>query len=412
MTPEQARASARLAGRFAGGVVSHVEGVHRTIARRSFGATRPASGPVRAVHDGVAGTTYRIVRSALQASGEVAGVAAGALTPRSGRPAGTAPAANHAVAALNAVVGHALALDGDPLAITMGVRVAGRDVPLTTDALATATPERTGRLVVFVHGLGEHERSWGRRADDPGYGGTYGSRLAADLGFTPVLLRYNTGRHISDSGRDLSRLLTELLAAWPGEVDEVVLIGHSMGGLVIRAACHVGDADSAPWVPLVTHAIYLGSPHTGAGLARTARLAGWALDKVPEARPYGRAIDHSPGIRDLRFGYIVEADWASCDDGTCRIDHRTDVPLLATAHHHVISAALAGEPRSASARIVGDLLVRPSSAHGRRRDRRPIDFEPERRRHLERLHHLDLLNHPTAYEVIRGWLGPAAVDAG
>jgi len=113
----------------------------------------------------------------------------------------------------------------------------------------------------------------------------YGLRLRAELGYTPVYVRYNTGRHVSDSGHDLAGLLDALLAAWPRQVDEFLLVGHSMGGLVIRSACHYGRQASAPWVDRVRHVFYLGSPHLGAPAARAAGLAGWVLGKAAETRP-------------------------------------------------------------------------------------------------------------------------------
>ena len=48
----------------------------------------------------------------------------------------------------------------------------------------------------------ETEFAWGF-----GGGETYGARLARDLGVTPVYVRYNTGRHISENGRSLAELL-------------------------------------------------------------------------------------------------------------------------------------------------------------------------------------------------------------
>jgi pimeloyl-ACP methyl ester carboxylesterase len=91
-------------------------------------------------------------------------------------------------------------------------------------------------VVVFLHGLFETEFSWRLGAGEDGE--TYGSRLARDLGCTPVDVRYNTGRHISENGRSLSELLEAVVAEWPVEVEEVALVGHSMGGLVARSACH------------------------------------------------------------------------------------------------------------------------------------------------------------------------------
>ncbi len=149
----------------------------------------------------------------------------------------------------------------------MAVRAGGRDVGLVTEELAAAFPRATSRLAIFVHGLAETEISWHRRAADhiP-----YGPQLHAGFGYTPLYLRYNTGRHVSDSGLDLAWLLEGLLATWPEQVDDLLLVGHSMGGLVIRSACHYGSQAAAPWTEPVRHIFYLGSPHLGAPLARAA----------------------------------------------------------------------------------------------------------------------------------------------
>ena len=85
------------------------------------------------------------------------------------------------------------------------------------EMLEVAFPEATSKVAVFIHGLGETEESWRLHADRHGVGteSTYGSRLALDLGYTPVYLRYNTGLHISENGQHLTALLDDVVAAWP-----------------------------------------------------------------------------------------------------------------------------------------------------------------------------------------------------
>jgi len=128
---------------------------------------------------------------------------------------------------------------------------------------------------------------------------------------------------------------------------------------------------------------------------------GWALAQVPETRAYASLVNvRSDGIKDLRFGYVVDEDWAGCDADRCLQNHRTAVPLLATANHYPISAAVAGDARHPLARLVGDLLVQPGSARGRRLFDIPLDNI----RHYEGLHHLSLLNHPAVYKAMHDWL--------
>jgi len=301
------------------------------------------------------------------------------------------------LAVLNAVSGDRL---GPDLAIRMAVRAGGGDVELTPERVRAAFGDATPRLAVFLHGLAETENAWNRSASrsEP-----YGRRLRAEFGYTPVYVRYNTGWHVSDSGHDLARLLDDLTAAWPVRVREVLLVGHSMGGLVIRSACHYGQEAGAPWVRRVRHVFYLGSPHLGAPLARVAGLAGWALGQVPETRPFADLVTGSSGIKDLRHGYVLD-DWAACGPDGCPHNHRRDVPLLPGASHYAISAAISANPGSPLGALVGDLLVQPGSAHGRRGTRQHVPFPVDQAREFGGMHHFDLLNHPAVWEAMRGLL--------
>jgi pimeloyl-ACP methyl ester carboxylesterase len=404
MTPAELRAVSRLGGQVFAGLVTRIEQVHQVIADRAFAPVGPAGTPARLIHDSVARGTYLAVRGGGLAAGTVGG-GAGFLLAVGAQPAGRQPAGNLALAALNAVAGDRLGPGLAPLAIAMAVRVDGCDVELAASEVADAFPSAAPKIAVFVHGLAETENSWRRRA---GQSAPYGDRLRAEFGYTPVYVRYNTGRHVSDSGHDLADLLGRLVAAWPQQVDEILLVGHSMGGLVIRSACHYGRDASAAWTGRIRHVFYLGSPHLGAPLARAAGLAGWALGQVPETRPFAALAAGPASVKDLRHGYVLDDDWAGCDQDCCLADHRSDAPLLATANHYAISATVTASPGSPLGAVVGDLLVQPGSAHGRRGPRQHIPFPVELGRGLGGMHHFDLLNHPDVWQAIRGLLPPAA----
>jgi pimeloyl-ACP methyl ester carboxylesterase len=406
MTPAELRAAGRLGGLAFGGLVSRIEQVHQAIARRSFGPAGQAGAPARLVHDTVARGTYLAVRTAGTVAGTAAGQAA-SLLGAGGEQAGRDPTGNLALAALNAVAGDRLGPDLEPLAIRMAVRAGGRDVDLTADEVAAAFGRATPKLAVFVHGLAETDDSWRRRAGDCA---PYGDRLREEFGYTPVYVRYNTGRHVSDSGHDLADLMGALAAAWPEPVREILLAGHSMGGLVIRSACHYGREASAGWVERVRHVFYLGSPHTGAPLARAAGVAGWILGKVPETRPFAALAAGPSSVRDLRHGYVLD-DWAGCGPNCCLRDHRSEAALLAGANHYAISATVTADPSRRLGAVVGDLLVQPASAHGRRGSRQHIPFPVHLGRGLGGMHHFDLLNHPDVWAAIRGLLDRARADS-
>jgi pimeloyl-ACP methyl ester carboxylesterase len=314
-----------------------------------------------------------------------------------------------ALAAVNGFAGDVLAEAESPLALGMAIRLRGEDVPLSSEGLASAFPEATAHLAVFVHGLVETEDSWrlppiGRGA---GVRRTYGERLWDEHGYTPLTLRYNTGRHISDNGRTLSELLQSVVDNWPVPVEEITLVGHSMGGLVARSACHCGEQDGLDWINVVRHVFTLGSPHLGADLEKGVSVLGWALGRLPETRPLARLINlRSVGIKDLRYGSLAEVDWKGHDPDEFLRDRCSEVPFLPDAAYYFIGATLSPAPVG---RVIGDLLVRLPSASGRGREgRRSIPFEIDNGRHLEGLTHFDLLNHPDVYDQMTAWLSRPA----
>jgi pimeloyl-ACP methyl ester carboxylesterase len=243
---------------------------------------------------------------------------------------------------------------------------------------------------------------------------TYGERLEQDLGVTAVEVRYNTGRHISQNGRSLADLLAALTDAWPRPVEEVALVGHSMGGLVARSACHIAALEELPWVGTVRHVVSLGSPHMGAPLEQAVHLASAGLDKLPETRPVSRFLRRrSSGIRDLRQGSLVDDDWRELDRDALRAVACAEVPLLEGATHCFVSATITRSPRHPIGRLLGDVLVLQDSASGRSRTRR-LGFRDEDGLHVGGASHFALLNHPRVYDQLRDWLGtprPAAAPA-
>lgn len=405
MTPAQISAASRLGGQACAGLVSRIEQVHQAIAGRAFAPAGPAGAPARVIHASVMRGVYQAVRGTAAAAG-MAGAQAVSFLGVGGQPVSRKREGNLAQAALNAIAGDRLGPGLAPLVIRMAVRADGRDVGLTARDLSVVFGSPRPRLAVFVHGLAETEDSWRRRGAESE---PYGPRLLAEFGYTPVYVRYNTGRHVSDNGHDLARLLDGLVAAWPERVDELLLVGHSMGGLVIRSACHYGQDEAAAWADRVRHVFYLGTPHLGTPLARAAGFAGWALSKMPETRPFVSLVNgSSPGIKDLRHGYLLGDDWADCDQDSCIRDHRHNSPLLPGANHYTISATVTADPGHPLGGVAGDLLVEPASAHGRRGAHQRIPFQAGSGRGLGGMHHFDLLNHPAVWGAIRDLLHMAA----
>jgi pimeloyl-ACP methyl ester carboxylesterase len=386
-----------------------IEGVHTAIARKPFAALRlaPAVGgvskTVRLVHDSITSLVYGGIRTAIAVTGGAVRLAAPLMAPEDAEPQ-PGSLSDLAVAALNGFAGERLERERNPLANPMSLRHAGRTVPLHHQALAATFPTASRRVAVFVHGLASNETFWRLHAQRH-YGNrhtTYGSRLAADLGYTPLYVRYNSGLHISDNGRRLVRLLERVVAAWPVPVEELVLVGHSMGGLVIRSATYYGAR--LDWAQRVRHLFYLGSPHLGAPLEKATNVTTWLLGLTDITRPFAAALNRrSVGIKDLRFGALRDEDWQGIDLDALLANRGSDVPLLHGVAHYCIAATVTRDPAHPAGVAVGDLLVREASAFGRGR-RRHIQFPLENGRHFGPMNHLELLNHPDVYEQMRRWL--------
>ena len=402
--PDELRALSRLLAVELGGGAGGIGSMHEAIAQRVFGNLGLGAEPARAMHDAIARGVYAALAGAATLAGGVADRVLSRRDPGDGRPISATPRGALALAVLNGLYGDALERDDSDLQEPMAVRVDGAIV--APEQLADAFPDATPRIVVFLHGLMETEHAWRL-----GGGPSYGARLARDLGCTPVYVRYNSGRHVSHNGRALADLLEDLVAAWPVEVEQIALVGHSLGGLVARSAGCQASERGQRWVTRVRHVVSLGTPHTGAPLAQGIHYAAHALHAVPETRAFGRFLRRrSAGIRDLRQGSLVDRDWEGRDPDALRAAACEEVPLLDGAMHCFVAATLTRSDRHPLARLIGDALVLSPSASGRSRAR-TIPFRAEHGMHLGGAHHLALLNHPAVYERLREWLSQPSSQA-
>lgn len=233
--------------------------MHCAIAKRAFGLTNKVTGGFarapQAVHDRISSAVY-------------AGVGAGTRAISSGLRAADNPGVGprlessnrgrFVLSAVNGLLGDRLQEEQPTFAIQMAVRSHGRDVPLDPASLRATYPRATGDLVVFLHGLSENEDYWNRHCEQTG--GSYAERLAGETSWTPVLLRANTGLPIADNGVALADLLDKLVGEWPTDVSRIALVGHSMGGLIMRAASAVVTDAATQWNTLVNDVVTLAHP--------------------------------------------------------------------------------------------------------------------------------------------------------
>ncbi len=360
-----------------------VRDTHRACARRWFGLVpgrrHPLVGLPERVHDAVSGGVYAgigatlaLTRAGLDHAGR-RGV---------GRRLDQTPRGRSVRAITNGLTGDRLPAEHPALAIGMAVRAAGRDLPLERDAVAAHFPVATMRVVVMVHGLTEDESVWLRRPEHRP--DTYAERLAG-LGWTPVLVRFNTGLPVAENAVGLASLLQRLTEVWPVPLAQLSLVGHSLGGLVAAAAALVHDQHPPheSWRGRLTDVVTLGTPHLGARLARLATRSSRVLALAPELAAFGRVLDQrSRGIGDLEHG----------------LPHLEPVDGV---RYRLVSASV-GRPGHPAGWLVGDGMVDRASAQARRGGR-PLYPDAEVL-HVPGTGHLAICRHPVVADALERWL--------
>lgn len=342
---------------------------------------------------------------------------------------------------LNGALGDQLAVRHDRRAIALSFRRGGHDVPVAELGLSEARQ----KTVVFVHGLMGDELIWQTGFQDEAGGPLrYGPRLAAELGCRPLYVRFNSGLHISENGRALSQLLTELVEAYPQAVGELVLVGHSMGGLIIRSAGYYASSiinyqssvisptlaqtskpkrkskklipdncslitEKAPWLAHVRSVFLLGVPHEGSYLEQNGLLVERLLQRINlfPTRFLSQAIARrSNGIKDLGQALLVDEDWQQPDDPALPRP-RTVVPLLPGVRYHVLVGEwLRASLPQAVREYFGDGLVGAASGRGQLFDDETAlpPGTAVRTARFGQQHHGGLLHHPEVYQYLKQWV--------
>ena len=361
----------------------------------------------KATHEpasGLTGMVYRSIRGVTQIVGGGVDTLLAQLIPVFAHPTSSAERET-VLAALNGVLGDHLAASGNPLAIRMRLRRDGVPLELTKRALAAAIPDSTGKdptgkILLLAHGLCMNDLQWRRKGHD------HGAALAVDAGFTPVYLHYNSGLHVSANGRAFANVIEQLLQAWPVPVGDVVIIGHSMGGLLTRSACYYGKLAGHGWLQQLRKIVFLGTPHHGAPLERSGNWLDGLLDSSPYTAAFSRLGKiRSAGITDLRHGSLLDEDWQDRDRFASVPDHRHSVPWPRGVKCYAMAASVAKRSSNTEQQLPGDGLVPVDSALG-------LDAHSDGKPGIPKLrqwigygmHHLDLLDRPDVYAQIRQWL--------
>lgn len=372
------------------GIIDIVEAIHYNIT--SLGGLLRKNKNERTT--GITGFVYDNIRSITNLSGSGFDVLIDKLSLLLNEKE---PAGNHEalVSVVNGVIGDHLVKKNNPLAIPMQLRYNGKSIT-SHDEIA---PERRKKIVLMIHGSCMNDLQWSRR------GHSHGAALLQDLNYTPVYLLYNSGRHVSENGKEFTEIIESFMLNVPDET-ELVILAHSMGGLVSRSAVYYGTMMKHGWVNNLQKLICLGTPHHGAPLEKGGNWIENILENNPFSAPISRlGRIRSAGITDLRYGNILDEDWNRHDRFQRSGDQRVPVPLPESVHCFAIAATMGNSNTKLDKELIGDGLVPLSSALGKHKiSMRNLAF-PRKNLWIGRnMKHLDLLSNPDVYTIIKHWL--------
>ena len=404
--PSDLRALAQLATQATLGVTDIVEGVHQSV-WSTFGVRGAGAGRTA----GLTGAIYRGIRTLAQALGTGAEQLLPRLPPHlaSADPEHATPQRDAVIAVVNGVMGDRLAASANSLAIVMSLRHAGRALDWTGPM---TVPVATRKILLLIHGLCMSDRQWQptspRASSQATLQSDHARALCGELGYTPVYLRYNTGLHVSQNGRELAAQLEQLVDGWPAGVEEISVLAHSMGGLLMRSALHYGRQQGCDWPDRVRSVVFLGTPHHGAPLERAGNRVDTLLESTPYTAPFARLGQlRSAGITDLRYGYVVDEDWQGHDRFRRKADGRRPLPLPPGIAFYCVAASSAARRGLLAERLIGDGLVPLASALGQHADaQRCLAFAHDAQFIAYRTRHIDLLHSAEVTAQLLKWLRP------
>ncbi len=307
------------------------------------------------------------------------------------------------VGLLNGIVGDYLQENHNGLAVQMGFYVHKKPMIISKENIKTIHHHPTSKICILIHGLTNDETIWNFSNTK---NENYGTFLQNDLNYTPFYVRYNTGLHISENGKQLAQLIETLVQNYPTAVDEIVIIAHSMGGLVTRSACYYAPLQNANWTDKLTKLFFLGTPHLGAPLEKFGNALSHLLKSIPNS--YTNITSdlinlRSAGIKDLRYGYIIDEDWKNQHPDDLLANHKTIVPLLETVEYYLITGTITENKTALVNEWFGDIMVRKNSGTGQSKDKHHINFDLKNHQEFPGIAHLKLVDSKLIYKQIKVW---------
>jgi pimeloyl-ACP methyl ester carboxylesterase len=304
------------------------------------------------------------------------------------------------LAVLNGVIGDYLEKTENPLQIDMQFRYQAKAISLNSKSIQKSYPVINGKILLMVHGSSMSDIQWTHKEHN------HGLALAKELYKTPIYLHYNSGLHISTNGQNFNKLLEELVVSWPVPVKEIVILGHSMGGLIARSAMHYGQKTQNSWTDHLQKVVFLGTPHHGAPLEQAGNYLDVVLEALPYARPFARLGKiRSAGVTDLRYGNLLDEDWQHIDRFKMNGDKRQNIPLPEKIACYSIAGVIGKSITSSARQFLGDNMVGVKSALGQHENAgKNLNFKKDHTWIAYENSHLDLLSNPKVYQKIKEWI--------
>ncbi len=197
--------------------------------------------------------------------------------------------------------------------IKMSFRSYGKDIS-SEEVLSAYKQSGLSKIILFIPGLFTDESLWLDRTLTIDNRNVISSGIADDYkkrGYFPIFIRFNHGKHISDNGKELLLLLSDLL-----NKDSSLRLNvfcYSIGCLVFRSTLYYARENfSEISIKNIDKVIFISSPDGGSYLEKAGFWATFLMERAPTLAIQLIGVIgnlRSDAIKDLSHGVIREEDW-------------------------------------------------------------------------------------------------------
>lgn len=170
------------------------------------------------------------------------------------------------------------------------------------------------KVILFVPGLFTDESLYQNRYIKIDERENLSSGIAdsyINYGYYPLFIRFNHGKHISDNGKELFKLISDFIKN--EDYIQINIIGYSIGCLIIRSMLYYGrENNSYIGIRNIRKVVFISSPDGGSYLEKMGFWLGFLMESsaITALKIIGIIGNlRSDAIKDLSHGIIREEDW-------------------------------------------------------------------------------------------------------